>query len=132
MSRKLFSFKYIALFYAFLIFAVSAIPQVPPTFFGLTFGDKVLHFIEYSIFSFLLFLTFFTSRKEFFKKNVFLLSSIIGIVYGFSDEIHQKFVPGRSCDILDFLADCLGIILIQIGIWLYLKRKGNQSWWGIP
>jgi len=125
MTKKLVSFKYIALFYALLIFAVSAIPQIPPPL-AFKWGDKVLHFIEYSIFSFLLFLSFFTSGKEFFKKNVFLLSSFIGIIYGLSDEIHQKFVPGRNCDVFDFLADCLGIIFIQLVIWLYLKRRSDR------
>jgi VanZ family protein len=125
MPTKIFSYKYLALIYALMIFAISAIPQITPSF-GFKFEDKILHFIEYSIFSFLLFLAFFTSRKEFFKKNVFLFCSLIGIAYAFSDELHQKFVPGRNCDLFDFLADSLGIIVIQIGIWFYLKRKGKR------
>ncbi len=126
MTRKFFSFKYLALFYALLIFAVSTIPQVPPPW-SFRWGDKVLHFVEYGIFSFLLFLAFFTSGKEFFKKNVFLLSSIIGIAYGLSDEIHQKFIPGRSCDVFDFLADCLGIIFVQLIIFIYLKMEFRRK-----
>ena len=127
MLRKLTIFKYLALFYALLIFAVSAIPQLTPPFLGFKLEDKIWHFIEYGGFSFLLFLAFYTSRREFFKKYVFFLSSLIGIAYGFSDELHQKFVPGRSYDLYDFAADCLGILLIQIGIWFYLKRKRNWS-----
>jgi VanZ family protein len=124
MLRKLFVFKYIAIFYALLIFAVSAIPQIPPPL-GFKWGDKVAHLLEYGIFSFLLFLAFYTSGKEFLKRHVFILSLIIGMVYGLSDEIHQKFVPGRNCDIFDFLADCLGIIAVQTVLGLYLKRKGK-------
>jgi VanZ family protein len=123
MLRKLTVFKCLALFYALLIFAVSAIPQLTPPFLGFKLEDKIWHFIEYGGFSFLLFLAFYTSRRGFFKKYVFLLSSLIGIAYGFSDELHQKFVPGRSYDLYDFAADCLGILLIQIGIWLYLKKR---------
>lgn len=122
MIRKPSLFKYLAIFYALLIFAVSGIPQLTPPFLGFKLEDKIWHFIEYSIFSFLLFLAFFTSKRGFLKKNVFLVSSFIGITYAFSDELHQKFVPGRSYDIYDFLADCLGIILVQIGIWFYLKK----------
>ncbi len=125
MLAKILSYKYLALIYALLIFVLSAIPQAAPTF-RFEFGDKILHFIEYSIFSALLFLAFFTSKKEFFKKNVFLLSCLIGIAYAFSDEFHQRFVPGRSCEVFDFLADFLGIVVIQIGIWLYLKRKKDR------
>ncbi|NIM99207.1 MAG: hypothetical protein GTO24_14340 [candidate division Zixibacteria bacterium] len=123
MPTKTFPFKYLALIYAILIFVVSSIPSISPPSLGLVLEDKILHFTEYMIFSLLLFLAFFTSKKEFFKRSAFLLSSVIGIAYAFSDEIHQKFVPGRSCEFLDFAADCLGIVLMQIGIWLYLKRK---------
>jgi len=113
-----------ALFYALLIFIASAIPQVTlPLEFK--WGDKVMHFIEYGIFSFLLFLAFFTSGKEFLKRNVFVLSILIGTVYGFSDEIHQKFVPGRNCDVYDFLTDGLGIVVVQVVIWLYLRRRAH-------
>jgi VanZ family protein len=126
MLRKLFVFKYIALLYALLIFAVSAIPQMPPPL-GFKWGDKVAHLLEYGIFSLLLFMAFYTSGKEFLKRHVFILSLLIGIVYGLSDEIHQIFVPGRNCDIYDFLADCLGIIAVQTLLWLYLKRKGEDQ-----
>lgn len=123
MPRKPFPYKYLALAYAALIFTVSAIPTLNPPPLGLVLEDKILHFIEYGIFSLLLFLAFFTSGKEFFKKHVFVISSVIGIAYALSDEIHQKFVPGRSSEFLDFVADSLGIVLVQIGIWFYLKKK---------
>jgi VanZ family protein len=126
MHARAIPYKYLALFYAVLIFLASAIPTAAPTF-KFQFGDKILHFIEYSVFSLLLFLTFFTWGKDFLKKHVFLLSSFIGIAYGLSDELHQKLVPGRTCDVFDFLADCLGVILIQTGIWLYLKRREKRT-----
>jgi VanZ family protein len=126
MFRKLFVFKYIAIFYALLIFVVSAIPQIPPPL-AFKWGDKVAHLIEYGIFSFLLFLAFYPSGKEFLKRNVFFLSVVVGIVYGFLDEIHQNFVPGRNCDIYDFLADCLGIIIIQVALWMYLRRRRKRK-----
>lgn len=30
------------------------------------------------------------------------------LIYGCTDEFHQRFVEGRSCDILDLIADTLG------------------------
>ena len=118
-------YKYPAILYAALIFILSASLSVAPPP-GLVFEDKIYHFMEYGVFSFLLFLAFYHSRNEFLKKNVFFLSCIIGMAYGLSDEIHQSFVPGRSCEFLDFVADCLGVVLVQIGIWLYLKRRRNN------
>jgi VanZ family protein len=125
--KKLFSFKIIALVYAALIFAVSSLPQISLPTLGFEAEDKFYHFIEYSIFSFLLFFAFFKAKTDFFKRNVFLLSSLIGIAYAYSDEFHQRFIPGRSYDLFDFLADCLGVILIQALLWIYLGWKSRRT-----
>ena len=122
MPIKTSLYKYPAILYAALIFILSASPSIAPPP-GFVLEDKIYHFIEYGIFSFLLFLAFYHSRRESLKKHVFVLSCVIGMTYGLTDEIHQSFVPGRSCEFLDFVADCLGILLVHIGIWLYLKRR---------
>jgi VanZ family protein len=127
MPTKALPYKYLALIYALLIFIVSAIPSLTPPNLGFVLQDKILHFIEYSLFSFLLFLAFFTSGRQFLKKNVFFLSCLIGMVYAVTDEIHQGFVSGRSREFFDFVADSLGIIMVQLCIWLYLKRKKNRQ-----
>jgi VanZ family protein len=124
--KKLSSFKFIALIYAILIFIISSLPQITPPSLGFKLEDKVYHFIEYSIFSFLLFLAFFKAQKGFLRNKVFLLSSLIGIIYAYSDEFHQRFVPGRTYDLYDFLADCLGIILIQAILWVYQEWKNRK------
>jgi hypothetical protein len=126
-TKKPFFFRFLALIYAVLIFVISNIPGIATPFLGFKLEDKVYHFLEYSIFSFLLFLAFFTAKTDFFKKNVFLLSSLIGIIYAYSDEFHQRLVPGRSYDFYDFLADCLGIILIQAILWIYLGWKSRRT-----
>lgn len=124
---KPFSFKFIALIYAVLIFVISSIPKITLPSLGFQLEDKVYHFIEYSIFSFLLFLAFFKAQREFFRKNVFLFSSLTGIIYAYSDEFHQRLIPGRSYDLYDFLADCLGIILIQAALWVYLGWRSRRT-----
>jgi VanZ family protein len=121
--KKLFSSKFIALIYAVLIFIISSIPQLTPPSLGFRLEDKVYHFIEYSIFSYLLFLTFYRSKTDLLKRKFFLFSSLIGILYAYSDEFHQRFVPGRFYDLYDFAADCMGIILIQAILWGYLRLK---------
>ncbi len=125
--QKLFSFKSIALAYAALIFVISSFPKFTPPPLGFRFEDKVYHFVEYSVFSFLLFLAFFKAKTNFFRRNVFLLSSLIGITFAYSDEFHQRFVPGRSYDLFDFLADCLGVVLIQTVLWIYLEWKSHRA-----
>ncbi len=75
-------------------------------------SDKISHFTGY--FGLAVLLNIFLliqNKKQKLKKNAWLFTLIIGSVYGAIDELHQKFIPGRSCDILDWLADVIGILL---------------------
>jgi VanZ family protein len=45
------------------------------------------------------------------KKNIILYTILISALFGASDEIHQYFVPGRTADIIDFIADVTGASL---------------------
>lgn len=52
-----------------------------------------------------------------------------GILYAVTDEIHQAFVPGRSCEIRDICIDAAGVLA---GILIYLLirklcRKQNRN-----
>lgn len=127
MRTKTFPYRYLALFYALLIFAVSAIPSLTAPPLGLVFEDKIVHFFEFGLFALFLFLAFYHSGKQFLKSHVFLLSAFIGISYAVTDELHQRFVHGRSCEFLDFVADCLGIALVLILIWAYLKKREKRT-----
>jgi VanZ family protein len=111
--------------YAILIFGISSIPYLSTTSSRFELLDKFYHFIEFGVFSFLLFLAFFKSEVKLLNKKPRLFSIFFGMVYAFSDEVHQKFVPGRSADIFDFVADCIGIILVQVILWYYLKSKSR-------
>ena len=57
---------------------------------------------------------------------VVLFSIFFGVIYAFSDEFHQYFVPGRSADLFDFIADCIGVILVQVIIWFYFRSKSHE------
>jgi VanZ family protein len=35
----------------------------------------------------------------------------IGSAYGILDEVHQFFVPGRDCNVWDWIADTLGAVI---------------------
>lgn len=108
--------------YAVLIFVLSSIPHLTPPKIEFILLDKLVHFVIYAFLSYLLFLAFFKTGKNLFHKNAHLFSISIGILYALTDELHQKFVPGRSCDFFDFLADGIGVILVQWILWS--KYKG--------
>ena len=48
-----------------------------------------------------------------------VLALLITIGYGAFDEFHQWFVPGRSADVFDLLADAGGGVIALIGCWAW-------------
>jgi VanZ family protein len=51
----------------------------------------------------------------------------ISSIYGVTDEYHQLFVPGRTFDRLDLLADALGSLLGGAALWGWsiIKRRSE-------
>ncbi len=54
------------------------------------------------------------SDKNIFSNNAFLWSGIVCIIYGASDEFHQYFVPNRSSELQDLLADIAGVLIMLL------------------
>ena len=54
-----------------------------------------------------------------------LLAIVIATLYGVSDEYHQRFVPGRSFDVLDMVADTIGSLIgaSAVGAWSIIRRR---------
>lgn len=54
-----------------------------------------------------------------------LMAIVIATLYGVSDEYHQRFVPGRSFDVLDMLADLVGSVVgaSAVGAWSIIRRR---------
>jgi VanZ family protein len=49
---------------------------------------------------------------------------VIASLYGASDELHQSFIPGRSPEIGDWVADTLGaLIAVLLVAWLVKNRR---------
>ena len=65
---------------------------------------KLAHFTEYFILGILTYNLIKNYRKKYY------IAIIICIIYAISDEIHQIFIPGRSCQITDILIDSIGAI----------------------
>ena len=56
------------------------------------------------------------------NKKYIIYSIIICLLYSISDEIHQIFVPGRSCELLDIMIDTLGSLLGITGLYKFKSR----------
>ena len=104
--------------YAGLIFFLSAQSSFPMLPAGIFTYDKLLHCCEYAV------LGFFVARAldVFGVRHFVLLGIVAGALYGVSDEFHQYFVPGRSSDPFDALADTVGSTLGAVA-WFGLAKR---------
>ena len=99
---------------------------------------KSAHFLEYTVLGFSLCLT--TDDFEIiYEENKPADSSVqpalwgksipwlIGTAYAVTDEIHQSFVPGRSCEVRDVVIDSCGVAAGVLLCRIIKKWKKGQS-----
>ncbi|GAB5466142.1 MAG: hypothetical protein Kapaf2KO_15780 [Candidatus Kapaibacteriales bacterium] len=104
---------------ALIIFFLSSINKVELPDMGLDFTDKIIHILAYIVVGFTAFIlveAIVTLKRN--PKLMIYLSLALSILYGIADEIHQSFVPGRSADFWDVVADSIGA---AIGVFLTHK-----------
>lgn len=95
----------LTLIYAGIIFYFSSFPM-PPTPLVFDIPDTIKHIVEYTGLGGLLFVSFLSIGKK--KKSALFFAIIFASLYGISDEIHQFFVPGRVCSLIDMSSDAIG------------------------
>ncbi|WP_257215829.1 VanZ family protein [Fredinandcohnia onubensis] len=99
--------------YMILIFILSSLPADAivntPFSWDRAFKES-LHLIEFGILYGLWVLFFLVQGK--FSPKTSLLSAVIAIAYGFSDELHQYFVPYRSATVIDLVKDSIGVLVL--------------------
>lgn len=55
-----------------------------------------------------------------------LVALILSSLYGVSDEFHQIFTPGRSCDPMDWLVDTCAAAIGAAIVWTLLKKHSSR------
>ena len=53
----------------------------------------------------------FQNKQKLLKEKAWLFTLIFSATYAMIDEFHQLLIPGRSCDIKDWTADVIGVLL---------------------
>jgi len=120
-KRKVY-FVYIPLivYWIFLLIATSLPTTDLPS---VAINDKLKHFGAFFGLSILLALTLHYQNKFLLFKKYFLVAAlIITSLYGFLDEIHQSFIPGRYNEFLDWVADSLGAIAGILLVFYVMKK----------
>ena len=84
---------------------------------------KSAHFTEYFILGLILIL--YLQTKEKLATKYIILAIIFCVLYATSDEIHQLFVDGRSCKVMDILIDTCGSSLAILGFTSIYKLTTN-------
>ena len=78
---------------------------------GFSGQDKLLHLGAYGLLGLLCIGALPRHTDGGYSLRQVAIAAAIAALYGLSDEWHQSFVPGRSADLLDLLADAAGGLL---------------------
>lgn len=95
-----------------IIFIASSIPNLGPLPGGVS--DKSGHSIGYAILGALVLRALSGARWARVTWKTAFLAIAIATLYGVSDEWHQSFVPGRSPEVLDVVADMTGATIAVV------------------
>jgi VanZ family protein len=108
-NKKLMVYFPLILYWIILFIATTLPGKDMP---DINISDKVEHFTAYFILAVLFNLALMFQNKHItLKRKAWLYTLIILMTYAGLDEIHQLFVPGRDCDIFDWIADSSGVVL---------------------
>jgi len=106
-----------------VIFTLSAQPDLsvpislPPS------SDKVAHFLVYGVLGWLWVRAIRLRGPKWATMLVLLSTLAFTGLYGLSDEWHQMYVPGRSPDLHDALADVCGGTFGGVALLLWLRFR---------
>jgi len=118
---KRFAYFIPALLWAALTFYLSSRSTTPDIIGEIPFGDKIVHATYYGIF------TLWVLYGARWPDNRMAWWCVLPVsLYGMTDEYHQSFVPGRSSDWRDWVADTTGAVLCVL-IWRYISQKKRSA-----
>jgi VanZ family protein len=116
--------------WALVIFAFSARPttSVSEIHWKDFIVKKTAHVVEFAILAILIYRALINSGVS--KKKAGYYSIFLSVVYGFSDEFHQSFTPGRDPKLRDVIFDTMGAIIAIYSIWNILPKapKKLKNW----
>lgn len=103
-----------------LIVILSSQKQLPNIQKFFINADKIAHFGVYFVLGVLISIAVISNSN---KSNLIkiIIISLIGIFFAISDEFHQYYVPNRTPDVFDFIADIIGIVF-SLFLFSFIKK----------
>lgn len=102
--------KSAALFWALFLLTLTSWPRPPsvPILSAIPHFDKFVHFVLYGVQAFLLYRAVTWGGESGF--SLWRVIAIVGVmaVWAVADEVHQYWIPGRSMEGADVMADLIG------------------------
>ena len=77
------------------------------------YGDKVMHALLYGVMALLLNYGLNYKSKKILGFNM-QIGAIIVLTFAGVEEITQYWLPSRTCDMFDFVADTVGVVLFSL------------------
>ena len=90
-------------------------------------SDKLIHFVEYGVLALLVTYAWRRTRRQWSARRAAVWAWLFAAAYGATDEVHQLFVPYRSCSLYDWLADATGAALAAALLALVWKKHHKES-----
>ena len=126
--KNYFKFHFPWQFVMIAIFTLSGVSNEDLPNLTFHIWDKFLHLIAFGVLGILIYRSFVHANWDLISKNATILSIILSIIYGASDEFHQFYVPGRFASFSDWIADMIGaIFFILLYRWIHLSLIKNQN-----
>ena len=88
--------------------------------------DKLFHMAAYGLLGVFI-LGIMRPNPTGYSYNQAALATLIATVYGITDEWHQSYVPGRTSDPLDVVADFVGALLATLAARAFMRRRLAQQ-----
>lgn len=123
MLRTFIRYHLPVILYAGAILTISSISYLPAPKIGLLRADSLVHFLEYAIFAFLLFRSISHISPKLRLTTAALLTLLALSLFAVADEYLQSFIPGRTSDVYDVLADLAGGSAVVLLLLLIYSRK---------
>ncbi|HBG76096.1 VanZ family protein [Eubacteriales bacterium mix99] len=93
------------------------------------FVRKSAHFLEFAVLGALFFAAFRPASRRPSPRSGLrtgLRAQAAGMAYAATDELHQLFVPGRSCQVRDMLIDSCGVLLAVLLCCAFYLARGRR------
>jgi hypothetical protein len=124
----------VSVLYLITLFTFTHMP-IPELVYRANVSDKWLHFLAYMNLFFLLWFSINPDKKANWRKLAVWVIFLGAVISGAADELSQPYT-GRTCDILDFVADAEGvsaglIIVTFVSFWPSLLAVWAISTFGV-